>query len=198
MDLNIEIEFVLNMDPKNYLQAELVFLQVRSMISRDSFVNIDLGEFPQEDVVCSSINVIRNGIRNDKQDVVYTKPKNFDLTKTSSILPKICHINNSLMNEERSYIWFGPRQWDSSDPFFGIPIVWSDIVGVGAIIETPEKEWHIDPSEDSHFFHNITSAKIGYFTITSNEDDCIDWEWFESLPVLQDTEYVRYVQHLNF
>ena len=98
------------------------------------------------------------------------------------------------MQQNRKYLLIGPGRWGSADRWLGIPVGWRDISGVGAIIETASDDIKADPSQGSHFFHNITSLGIGYLTISSNSSNYLNWKWLQTLPLVQETKYLNHVK----
>jgi hypothetical protein len=102
-------------------------------------------------------------------------------------------MNAKLMDEDKQYILIGPGRWGSADPWLGISVIWSDIAGVKVIVETPYADRPIDPSQGSHFFHDMISSQIGYL-ITKKDKGNIDWNWLESLKVIEETEDVKHVE----
>jgi len=109
---------------------------------------------------------------------------------------EVGQINAALLKDKRPYLLVGPGRWGSFDRWLGIPVRWQNISGVGAIIELRNEELKADPSQGSHFFQNITSLGIHYITVTENSesDDYFDWEWITSLPVVQETTFLRHVR----
>lgn len=190
----VEIEFAVNIHNIKHVSAEFSFLQVRSMVARDDIVRVGIHEYEKDIVLCSSKNVLGNGIRNDLHDIVFVKPDCFDLARTQTIVPQIRRINSTLRDQKRPYVLIGPGRWGSSDPWLGIPVAWSDIAGAGVVVETPIKDRYIDPSEGSHFFHNMTSSKVGYFTVFGDSGIEVDWDWLNSLNVIMEMEDVRHVR----
>ncbi len=190
----VEIEFAVNLDNEENPTMEFALLQVRSMVAKDTSITVDMGKFKQDDIFCYSENVLGNGVIDGITDIICIKPDNFDLSKTPVLPAQIRGINKKLLDEERSYLLIGPGRWGSSDPWLGIPVVWGDISGVKVIVETPVESRMIDPSEGSHFFQNLTSLRIGYFTLKSNSVPHIDWKWLDSLKVVEETEDIMHIR----
>ncbi len=132
--------------------------------------------------------------RSDRiSDIVYIKPDDFDSSRTVEMVGEIGAINGKLEQAGRKYILIGPGRWGSADRWLGIPVTWRHIAGVDTIIETSVKNLQADPSQGSHFFHNITSLGIGYITVRPEAGDSIDWQWLDSLPIAEETTHVRHV-----
>jgi hypothetical protein len=135
-----------------------------------------------------------NGQSNDIKDIIYVDPDAFDPAQTVKIAAQVGKVNNKLLQRGRRYLLVGPGRWGSADRWLGIPVRWDDISGVGAIVETTAKNLNADPSQGSHFFHNITSLGIGYFTTSDNDDSFIDWKWLQSQPADRETAYLKHVK----
>jgi hypothetical protein len=127
-------------------------------------------------------------------DIVYVKPENFQAKATIQIAEEIGNINKKLIEDKRPYILIGPGRWGSADRWLGIPVQWRDISGVGAIIELRNDHIKADPSQGSHFFHNMTSLGIHYMTVNEGGGDYLNWGWIESLPVVEETLHLRHVR----
>jgi hypothetical protein len=124
---------------------------------------------------------------------VYVRPESFDPAQTVAIAAEISAFNGRLQAAGRKYLLIGPGRWGSADSWLGIPVRWKDISGVGAIVETTHPQLHADPSQGTHFFHNITSLGISYITISRDPRDFIDWQWLAGLPAARDGRFVRHV-----
>jgi hypothetical protein len=115
------------------------------------------------------------------------------MSNSNRAVSQIKKMNTKLMDAGKPYMLIGPGRWGSADPWLGIPVIWSDIAGVKVILETPYKERPIDPSQGSHFFHDMISSQVGYL-ITKKDKGNIDWNWLESLTVIEETEDVKHVE----
>ncbi|HIG99997.1 MAG TPA: hypothetical protein HA258_05390, partial [Thermoplasmata archaeon] len=163
----VEIEFALNLSMTDSEKSELVILQIRSMVPPGRTSDIVIGDFNEDTDLCYSENALGNGIFDTIQDIVYVKPS-FDMSNSPQVVGQVRSFNLKLMGEKKPYILIGPGRWGSADHWLGIPVIWSDIAGVKVIIETPFKERAIDPSQGSHFFHDLISSQVGY--IITKED----------------------------
>jgi hypothetical protein len=114
----------------------------------------------------------------------------FDVSKTVQIAAEISRMNARLVKEGRPYLLIGPGRWGTSDRWLGIPVRWADISGVGAIVEATYGDFKVEPSQGSHFFHNITTQGIGYVNISGRDEERVDWAWLRSLPVVEESAYV--------
>ncbi|MFW5928026.1 MAG: PEP/pyruvate-binding domain-containing protein, partial [Thermoplasmatota archaeon] len=189
----VEIEFAVNLNEESDEPAELVILQIRSMMSNERSPDIDIGEYDSKNLLCYSKNSLGNGVMDEIYDIVYTDQDLFDLSKSQKAVQKIKKINKKLMDEERPYILIGPGRWGSSDEWLGIPVMWGDIAGAKVIVEIPAQDRSIEPSQGSHFFHDMISSQSGYM-ITKEGEGNIDWEWLEDQAKIDDLEYIKHVR----
>lgn len=121
----------------------------------------------------------------------------FDRSRSRQVAEQVARINARLVREEKPYILIGVGRWGASDPWLGIPVNWEQIAGARLIVETDFKDMKVAPSQGSHFFHSLTSAGVGYFTIGSeNSDGFVDWDWLNGLPAEEGDELVRHI-HLD-
>ena len=170
----IEIEFAVNIDmPNNH--ATFYLLQIRPIVDSKEVMNEDLSSIRQEDTLLYSSSVLGHGIMNDIHDVVYVKSDQFNNVNNQKIAYEIEKINRKFFDEGRNYILIGPGRWGSSDHFLGIPVKWANISNAGVITECGLKTYRIEPSQGTHFFQNMTSFGVGYFTINPYRGD----GWFD-------------------
>jgi hypothetical protein len=127
-------------------------------------------------------------------DILFVKPDAFDPAKTPQVAREIGELNAGLLSESRKYLLVGPGRWGSADRWLGIPVSWAEICGVGAMVETSAAELKADPSQGSHFFHNITTLGITYATVLDEDSDFMDWNWLTSQPVANETEHIGHIQ----
>jgi len=161
----VEIEFAVNLDT-GFAQPKLFsFLQVRPIVDNKEIINVDLNKKEIENALIFSESALGNGIISNISDIVYVKPDVFDPSKTHLIANSIEKINESFMQQDKHYILIGPGRWGSSDPWLGVPVKWSQICNARIIIESGLQNYRIDPSQGTHFFQNLTSFRVGYFTI---------------------------------
>ena len=189
----VEIEFAVNFSMNKSEPAELIILQIRSMIPPDKYQEVNIENIDIDKVLCYSENALGNGIISSIKDIVYIKSESFHMSNSNRAVSQIRKMNTKLMDADKPYMLIGPGRWGSADPWLGIPIIWSDIAGVKAIIETPYEERPIDPSQGSHFFHDMISSQVGYL-ITKKDKGNIDWKWLDSLTVIEETEDAKHVK----
>ena len=188
----VEIEFAVNLGQTDSEKVELVILQIRGMVPPGETNDIIIDDFNPETDICYSENALGNGIIDTIQDIVYIK-SSFDMSNSIQIVKNLRSINATLLEEKKPFLLIGPGRWGSADPWLGIPIIWSDIAGVKVIIETPYKDRAIDPSQGSHFFHDLISSQVGYI-ITKDDQGNIDMNWLENLPVVEEMQHIKHVR----
>lgn len=194
MNCPVEIEFAGVLGQHFDDISEFDFLQVRPMVKEEGSVEIKTEDLESEHLVLYSKNVLGNGIYRLK-DIVYVKSDTFDNTKTKEMAVEISDLNRKLVEAKTPYLLIGPGRWGSADHFLGIPVRFTGISGAHAVVETSLPDMLPDPSQGSHFFQNLTSFHIAYFTTRHyKEEDVIDWEWIESLEEVEQTEYIRHVR----
>jgi len=194
MGCPVEIEFAVNLPPGTDQRPSFDLLQVRPMGINPDHMDVEIRDEDIAAAMCYSTNALGNGRSEEIGDVVFVNPETFDPACTVDIATEIGQINKQLVSQHRKYLLIGPGRWGSADRWLGIPVSWHDISGVGAMIETTTENFKADPSQGSHFFHNITSLGISYLTTSRNGDDFIDWKWLQSLPTAKRTTYLHHVK----
>lgn len=190
----VEIEFAMNMDAG---MASFYLLQIRPIVDNKETVDEDLSEVPGDSCVISTNMALGNGIVNDVFDIVYVKTSAFNAQKNPLIAREMEKINARLVSDNRPYILVGPGRWGSSDPWLGIPVKWPHISGARVIVECGLENYRVDPSQGTHFFQNLTSFGVGYFTINPYlHEGVFDEAWLNNLPSENETEFLRHV-HRN-
>jgi hypothetical protein len=174
--------------------AEFAFLQLRPMTARAELLQVEISNEEITRSFCVSSHALGNSERNDMADILFVKPERFDPAKTPQIAREINELNAALLSESRKYLLVGPGRWGSADRWLGIPVSWAEICGVGAMVETSSSELKADPSQGSHFFHNITTLGITYATVGDEDPDFIDWDWLTSRPLANETEHLAHIQ----
>jgi hypothetical protein len=173
---------------------EFGFLQIRPLVLWAETRDVDLENFASEDTICQAEQVLGNGHIREVRDVVYVRPENLDRSKTSAIAAEIGSVNAKLRAAKRPYLLIGPGRWGSADPWLGVPVKWSQISGVRCMVETDLSEIHVEPSQGSHFFQNITSFGIGYLTVNhASGTGTVNYKWLDGLPAVNETSLLRHV-----
>lgn len=195
MGTPVEIEFAVNMSPKDSKKKEFGMLQVRPLVVSLEVEDLDLNSIGDEKLISKSEQVLGNGVINDIYDVVAVDYHNFERSKTREVAAEVAAFNNMLINEGRPYLLIGVGRWGSLDPWLGIPVGWEQIAGARAIIETSFKEYSVEPSQGSHFFQNITSFMIGYFTVNSvHRNGFVDWDWLMKQEPLMTKSFTKLIR----
>ena len=194
MGCPVEIEFAVNLASNDRPLANFALLQIRPMAVNQHFLEVEINTSEVGRAFCYSNMALGNGQSNDIKDIIYVDPGAFDPAQTMQIATQVGKVNRKLVHRGRKYLLIGPGRWGSADRWLGIPVRWDDISGVGAIVEATAENLKADPSQGSHFFHNITSLGIGYFTTSANDDSFIDWKWLQSLPADRETTYLKHVK----
>jgi hypothetical protein len=189
----VEIEFAVTTDTDSG-RARFGFLQVRPMVVSEQVVEIREDDIERRPVLVVSDTVMGNGTLDDIRDIVFVKPDVFEARHTRAIAGELAEMNAGLLDAGRHYLLIGFGRWGSSDPWLGIPVDWSQINGAGAIVEASLPAMNVDLSQGSHFFHNISSFRVSYFSVRHTASHAIDWAWLDRQPVVQETAFVRHVR----
>ncbi|MCP4680224.1 MAG: histidine kinase [Deltaproteobacteria bacterium] len=192
----VEIEFAANVRDERERPLELGFLQMRPMVIDSGREDIDVNSVRPEDAICISMQALGHGQFEQVRDLVYVPQDKFNRALTQEIAEEIGTINEKLKDADRPYVLIGQGRWGSADWRLGIPVLWGQISHVRCIVETDLKDIRVSPSQGSHFFQNITSFGIGYFTV--HDDDpgsMLDMKWLDTQVAETETEHVR---HLTF
>jgi hypothetical protein len=191
----IEIEFAMTFDrTPDGITARLGFLQVRPMAVSDAVVEVPTDLLESDEAVVASENVMGNGVADGIRDVLFVNPATFEKRLTPVIARELGVLNRTLVDETRPYLLVGFGRWGSSDPWLGIPVEWSDINGALAIVEATLPDMNVDLSQGSHFFHNISSFRVSYFSVPHSGRYAIDFQWLAAQPLVGETEHVRHVR----
>jgi hypothetical protein len=194
MGCPVEIEFAVNLGQGGDQRPSFDLLQIRPMGIWQQHMDLEIKEEDIAAAFCYSTSAIGNGRNKEICDIVFVNPDTFDPARTVDIATEIGRMNRQLVQQQRKYLLIGPGRWGSADRWLGIPVNWNDISGVGAMIETTIENFKADPSQGSHFFHNITSLGISYLTNSQNGSDFIDWKWLQSQPSAEKTSYLNHVK----
>lgn len=190
----VEIEFAVEVDA---VTRSCVFylLQIRPMVDVKSDVHIDLSEIRTENILLQSDNALGHGQMDDIADVVYVKTDGYNAGNNPLIAEEISRINAKFLNNGEHYVLVGPGRWGSSDSWLGIPVKWPNISAARIIVEAGLTNYRVDPSQGTHFFQNLTSFGVGYFTINDfNGDGIYNRALLDALPAVEETAHVRHVR----
>lgn len=194
VDAPVEIEFAMTLNGEEALPARFGFLQVRPMVVSNEEVNISDEEFSSDKILLASDHVLGNGVNDMIKDVVYVKPQAFDAKNTARIALEIEEFNNKLQKNNKPYLLIGFGRWGSSDPWLGIPVNWGQISGAKVIVESMLPSMNVELSQGSHFFHNITSFQVLYFSLKAGKNDRINWSRLDNESIINETDFVKHVE----
>jgi CheY-like chemotaxis protein len=191
----IEIEFAVNLDRPKGKHFLFNLLQIRPILDNreDSFIKIE--DAPGDKAIIYSNAALGNGNIKDLYDFVYVKTENFHAANNAETAIIIGHLNERMIKEKRNYVLVGPGRWGSSDPWLGIPVKWTQISAARVIIESGLENYRIEPSQGTHFFQNLTSFRVGYFTINPFINDGIyDLDYLNSFPAFYEDDKIRHIR----
>jgi hypothetical protein len=191
---DVEIEFALTLDRQNGLPARFGFLQMRPMMVASDRVEVDEADLRDDRALIASETVLGNGRNNAIADIVYVRPDTFDAKHTPAIAAEIEVLNRDLVSKGLQYLLIGFGRWGSSDPWLGIPVTWPQISGARVIVEATLPEMNVDASQGSHFFHNMISFHVQYFTVRYTGAYAIAWDWLDRQPASAETRFIRHVR----
>ena len=195
MNKPVEIEFAIDMDVPAGEPKVFYLLQIRPIVEQDQVIKEDLDEVKEEQTIIFSNSAQGNGIIEDVCDIVYIKPETFEASRNNELVNDLGVINERFLKEGRYYVLVGPGRWGSSDPWLGIPVKWPQISAARLIVESGLANYRIDPSQGTHFFQNLTSFRVGYFTINPFiHDGFYDLAYLAGKPAFYEDEYIRHVR----
>ncbi|MGD8993378.1 MAG: phosphoenolpyruvate synthase PpsA, partial [Desulfobacterales bacterium] len=194
MGCPVEIEFAVNMPSDADQQSLFELLQIRPMAVNRSNLNVEISKDDITRAICYSTMALGNGRFEEIQDIIFVNPETFNAADTIKIAGEINQVNKEMVRRNERYLLIGPGRWGSADRWLGIPVRWTDISGVGAIVETTIEGLKADPSQGSHFFQNITSLGISYLNTSKGGEDFIDWKWLQSLPAVTEPPHLKHVR----
>ncbi len=190
----VEIEFAANLDTPEGEPKIFNYLQVRPIVTYYGRFDIDLSEIPKDRLILSSEKAMGNGSIEGIRDIVYIKTANFNPSQNKNIAREIESLNRKLAQEKKYYVLIGPGRWGSADPWLGIPVKWSQISNIRLLIELGIEDYKVDPSQGTHFFHNLTSFGVGYFALAPHiNDGFINLDYLNSLDACYESDNLRHV-----
>lgn len=192
MGCPVEIEFAVNLSPGS--KPQFFLLQIRPMAISRNRIDIRIGEDDISRAWCYSDLTMGQSQEDDIHHIIYVKPESFNPATTREIAKELDLFNNHLKTLDSRYLLIGPGRWGTSDPWLGIPVSWSNITQAHTIIETTSEKLHADPSQGSHFFHNITTLGINYLGIPPKGKSFIQMEWLDTQSAVMESDFLRYVK----
>ena len=196
MNSEVEIEFAVDLTSIRGAPKEFGFLQMRPMAMSREMEEVEISDVAPEDVLCRSSSVLGNGKLDHIRDVVAVDRRRFVRAKSREVALEVARLNAELVGRGIPYVLIGLGRWGSADPWLGIPITWDQISGARVIVEAGFEDVHVAPSQGSHFFQNLTSFRVGYFTVNPGAGEgFLDWAWLDSEHGEKEDGVVR---HLSF
>lgn len=191
----VEIEFACNIHADK--TCDFYLLQIRPIVDAKEMLDEDVRAIPDADCLLRSHNSLGHGISEDVTDVVYVKyDDQFSAMNNFYVADDIERINRKFLADGKNYVLIGPGRWGSSDHYLGVPVKWPHISAARVIVEVALKNYNIDPSQGTHFFQNLTSFGVGYFTVDTNTEEggFVNKEILDAMPAVEETQYVRHVR----
>ncbi|MDN5349052.1 MAG: hypothetical protein PWQ54_448 [Bacteroidales bacterium] len=191
----VEMEFALDLNRDKEGHCSFYLLQIKPLLgSADDYV-VDMDSIPKEDIVLFSEKGMGNGLIRNVNDVIFINKDTFDKRYTEEMAAEITKLNEEMVAAQRQYILIGPGRWGTRDKWIGIPVNWPQISQAKVIVETSFEDFPLDASSGSHFFHNVTSMNVGYFTVQPElSDSFINWEILNSQQLLKETKFFKHVR----
>ena len=193
----VEMEFAMNIAPGPDGKDEAAFylLQIRPIVDSKEEVHQDVDTLPPSSLLLRTHQMLGNGTSNDVLDIVFVRPETFNAAHTPEMVEELSAINRNFPSGSAGYVLMGPGRWGSSDPWLGIPVKWSHISKARAIVETPMEHRSVEPSQGTHFFQNLTSFGVGYFTLSMpHPADHLDQAWLNARHAVCETPHFRHIR----
>ena len=191
----IEIEFAVDLNVEKGQPYVFNFLQIRPIVDNDQQNDFNMDEISKEETIIYCESALGNGKIDDIYDFVYVKPESFSSLDSKTISDEISKINDQFIKEKKNYVLVGPGRWGSSDPSLGIPVKWAHISQARLIVESGLENFRIDPSQGTHFFQNLTSFRVGYFTINPYiNDGFYDLDYLNEQKTHYENHYIRHIR----
>ena len=188
----VEIEFAGSLSERAGRRPRLAFLQLRPLALSKEEAQVEIGEVAEADLLCRTTRVLGNGVVSDLTDVVVVDLERFDRQRTPEVALEVARFDAVLRQAGRPYLLVGPGRWGSSDPKLGVPVGWHQISGSRAIVEAGFEDVRVAPSQGTHFFQNLSSCNVGYFTVNPESGEGqLDWRWLWEQPAEEEGTFVR-------
>ena len=195
MGTPVEIEFAVNLAVPPGKPLEFGFVQMRPLALMRESEAVEIGEVDPAAVLCRSQRVLGNGRIEGLRDLVVVDFQRFERARSREAAAEVGRLNRLLLADRVPYALVGVGRWGSRDPWLGIPVTWDEVSGAQVIVEAGLRDLKVTPSQGTHFFQNLTSFNVGYFTVNPESGDGeIDWAWLESRPALSSLDHVRHIR----
>ncbi|MCF8227896.1 MAG: phosphoenolpyruvate synthase [Bacteroidales bacterium] len=191
----VEIEFAVELNRKKSEPRIFNLLQIRPIVENNQTINKDLTKVSPKKCIVYSETALGNGIIKGIHDVVYVKPDNFDPAKSPEIADQIGELNEKFIDDQKNFVLIGPGRWGSADHWLGIPVRWAQISMARVIVESGMEGYHIDPSQGTHFFQNLTSFRVGYLTVNPHvKQGHFDDQYLSKIPAVYEDDHIRHIR----
>ncbi len=190
----VEIEFAGCIDKHGETKGNVYWLQIRPIVDRKEMLDEKIMQTSDSQLIMKTSSALGHGMMDGVTDVVYVKTQNFSSFNNPMVAREIEKLNKSYVEADKGYILIGPGRWGSSDPALGIPVKWAHISAARVIAETALPGYRIEPSQGTHFFQNLTSFGVGYFTINDKNGDICDIEYLDNMPAVYESDHLRSVR----
>jgi hypothetical protein len=156
---------------------------------------LEIGEVNAATVLCRSQRVLGNGRLEGIKDLVVVDFQRFERSQSREAAQEVARLNGQLVASRTPYALVGVGRWGSRDPWLGIPVTWDQVAGAQVIVEAGLRDLQVTPSQGTHFFQNLTSFNVGYFTVNPETGDgVVDWAWLDAQPPASSQAHVRHIR----
>jgi CheY-like chemotaxis protein len=198
MGAPVEIEFAVDLEPNRQGMPTLYLLQIKPLIRLEGHTDISFDSVDPDKVILQSAKGMGNGRIEHITDVIFMDVSKFDRTKTDDMAREMAQLNKTMVEQNRQYVLIGPGRWGTRDKHTGIPVLWSQISGAKIIVEMGLRDFPLDASLGSHFFHNVTSMNVGYFSVSyGSKNEWVNLDVLSQQPIIQQTHYFKHVRFNN-
>jgi phosphoenolpyruvate synthase/pyruvate phosphate dikinase len=195
MGTAVEMEYAVDLNKDKEGKATFYILQIKPLISQNVDFEADMDKVEPQDILLFTKTGMGNGLYEDIQDVIYVVPNKFDKTQTEAMALEAERFNEKMMGNGKQYILIGPGRWGTRDKWIGIPVRWAQISNARVVVETSLHNFPLDASSGSHFFHNVTSMNVGYFTIQHDrKENILNYEMLDEQEIVEEGTFFRHVR----
>ena len=193
----VEIEYAVDLFPDASHKTSFYLLQIKPMVGADEDFTVDIDNIEPGKTILYAEKSLGNGRMRCIRDLIYVVPSRFDKLKTEEMAVEIEQFNDKMRKQKKEYVLIGPGRWGSRDKFIGIPVKWSQISSARIIVETDLSDFPLDASLGSHFFHNVTSMGVGYFSVNTGGKNFIQYDLLEQQEILEEGKFFRHIRFVN-
>lgn len=194
----VELEFAVNLSSDGDGRQDFGFLQLRPLVLAQELEQVEIGPIEEDATICHSTSVLGNGRLANLHDVIVVDYERFERKDSRGAADAVGKMGGVLREAGRPYILIGVGRWGSREPFLGIPVIWSQIAGARVIVEAGFKDFRVTPSQGTHFFQNLISNNVGYFTVNPAQGEgYVDWDWLAEQDAEAEEGAVRHLRFAN-